>query len=85
MLVTVEIENTANLKRARALLGAGSDSETLEMALEKVIEDYEPVKSMNASGDLPDEYWEELFSQTPILPAGSTSQAVVDERNEDRF
>ncbi len=85
MSVVVEIENTVNLKRARTLLGANSDGETLEMALEKVIEVYEPQTTKSESTELPDEYWEALFSQEPMLPAGSTSQAVIDDRNEARY
>ena len=44
MSMVVEISNTSNLRRARTLLGAKSDGETLELALEKVIEVYEPKK-----------------------------------------
>ena len=65
MSVVVEITNTANLKRAKKLLGAKSDGETLELALEKVIQVYEPAKGL-PHGDLPDEYWDDLFSEPPI-------------------
>lgn len=41
MPVVVEITNQANLKKAKSLLGAESDSETLELALERVIEEFE--------------------------------------------
>ncbi len=85
MSVVVEIINTTNLKRAKTLLGAKSDSETLEMALEKVVEDYYPVEKPTTGNDLPDEYWEDLFSQPLLPPSHSGSQAIIDERNEDRF
>lgn len=83
MSVVVEITNTANLKRAKKLLGAKSDGETLELALEKVIEVYEPVKEETHGGDLPDEYWDDLFSEPPI-PSSLIDKALREER-EDRF
>lgn len=82
MSVTVEISNPANLQRVRTLLGTESDDEAFEMALEKFIEAVEPASEGSQEADLPQEYWEELFSQTPVLPALSASQAVIDDRNE---
>lgn len=84
MSVVVEITNTANLKRAKKLLGAKSDGETLELALEKVIEEYEPQKTREQK-DLPDEFFEELYSEESILADGETVRAVVAEREESRF
>ena len=84
MSIVIEIENVANLDKARAILGAKSNSETLERALEKVIENNEPVETVSESNDLPDSYWEDLFSE-PQLPGNAASQAVIDERNEARY
>ena len=70
MSTVVEISNTSNLRRARTLLGAKSDGETLELALEKVIEVYEPKLRKAEITDLPDEYWDDLFSDPP-LPSGT--------------
>jgi len=45
-----------------------------------VIEVYEPEPHKAEQQELPEEYWEELFSDPP-LPAGTTSQAIIDELN----
>ncbi len=84
MPVVIEIKNSAKLKRARAILGAKSNVETLELALDRVVESEEPKLTKPKKNDLPESFWDDLFSQRPILPAGSTSQAIIDERNEDR-
>ncbi|HMU34081.1 MAG TPA: hypothetical protein PKC89_09475 [Pyrinomonadaceae bacterium] len=84
MPVTVEISNPAKLRRVRSILGAKSDNEAAELALEKVIEDHEPAETKPRSHDLPDEYWDDLFSER-MLPNNAGSQAVIDERNESRF
>ena len=81
MSIVVEIENTASLKKAKSLLGVKSDVETVELALEKVIEYYEPKIRPAENSDLPDEYWDDLFSE-PMLPGGGSSQAIIDERRE---
>ncbi len=83
MSVTVEISNPANLQRVRAILGTNSDSEAVDLALEKIIEENEPVTPPPRAG-LPDEYWDDLFSE-PMVPNNAGSQAIIDERNEDRF
>jgi hypothetical protein len=41
MSVVVEIKNPSNLEKAKDLLGAKTDSETLELALARVIDDFE--------------------------------------------
>ena len=83
MSVTVEITNTANLKRAKALLGTRTDDETLEMALEKVVESHTSVETHQTVADLSDEYWEDLFSD-PAISSNAVINAVRAER-EDRF
>jgi hypothetical protein len=84
MSVTVEISSPANLQRVRDLLGSKTDGEAVDMALEKVIEVYEPpVREEVMGGDLPDEYWDDLFSQ-PKLPSNVVINAFNKER-EDRF
>lgn len=83
MSITVEISNPAILHRVRSLLGTKSNEEAVEIALEKVIEVYEPVEREQVNSDLPEEYWEELFSQ-PQLPSSAVIDAFNKER-EDRF
>lgn len=55
MSVVVTISNPAKLKKAQILLGAKTESETLELALEEVIEKFE-IKSADvaAEEDLPE-------------------------------
>lgn len=79
MSVVVTISNEANLNKARNLLGAKNESETVELALEKVIEEFEskqPVK------DLPEDFFEELFAEDTNLGDGESIQAVIEEREE---
>jgi hypothetical protein len=83
MSVTVEILNPANLQRVRTILGTDSDEEAVEIALEKVIEVYGPVRQESVDDDLPDEYWDELFSM-PMIPSSVIDDALRKER-EDRF
>lgn len=84
MSVTIEISNTTNLRRARTILGARSDAETAELAIEKIIEGSEPKLRKPEITELPDEFWDGLFSQ-PQLPRGTSIKAVLDDRDEARF
>ena len=79
MPVTVEISNPAKLRRVRSILGAKSDNEAAELALEKVIEDHEPAETKPRSHDLPDEYWDDLFS-SPMIPSSVIDAALSKER-----
>lgn len=86
MSVVIEIENPITQK-IKDITGETSDHKAINIALERFVRDYE-VKSENNreqhSSDLPDEYWDELFSQ-PMLPNNAGSQAVIEERDEARF
>jgi hypothetical protein len=83
MSVVIEIKNTAKLKRARAILGAKSNIETLELALDMVVEGDEPDMTKQDNNELPESFWDDLFSQ-PQIPSSVIIKAVEDER-EDRF
>lgn len=83
MSITVEILNPENLKRVRNLLGVTDDAEAVEIALEKTIEALAVDEVNPPSHDLPDEYWDELFSQ-PMLPSSVIDEVIRKER-EDRF
>lgn len=85
MSVTVEISNPANLQRVRSLLNTNSDNEAVDVALERVIEIYELPTIETKSEALPDEFWDDLFSEPPLPREKSLSQAVIEERHEDRF
>ncbi|HQU93001.1 MAG TPA: hypothetical protein PLK77_11925 [Pyrinomonadaceae bacterium] len=89
MSVIVEISNVENLRRLKEILGVNKDSEAIERSMERTIREYEAVQqktdgSDNGDHDLPEEYWEDLFSE-PMLPNNPGSQAVIDERNEARY
>ena len=79
MSVVVTISNEAKLNKARSLLGAKTESETVEIALERVIEEYESKQPVE---DLPEDFFEELFAEETNLADGETVQAVIKEREE---
>jgi hypothetical protein len=85
MSVVVEISNPAKLKKAKDLLGAKSDSETLELALEKVIEEFEPKQSPAPEKKLPDDFFEDLFAEETNLADGESIRAILKEREESNF
>ena len=79
MSVDVTISNEAKLNKARRLLGAKSESETVELALERVIEDFE---RKQPAEDLPEDFFGELFAEETNLADGESVQAVIKERVE---
>lgn len=84
MSLTIELSNPANLIRVKSLTGAMTDEDAVELVLEEYLKDHEPSEEKPVITDLPDEYWDDLFSE-PMLPNNAGSQAVIDERNEARF
>lgn len=82
MSVVVEISNPAKLKKAKDLLGAKTDSETLELALEKVIEEFKIKQSTLPDKDLPDDFFEDLLAEETNLSDGESVWAIVKEREE---
>lgn len=92
MSVTVEISNVQRLKTLRDILGVEENSKAIELSIERTIREYESAQIAGKNehlendfgNDLPDEYWDDLFSE-PMLPNNAGSQAVIDERNEARF
>ena len=87
MSVVVEIENPIT-EKIKDITGETSDEQAIKVALERFVRDYEIKPKQNGtsgqdSHDLPDEYWDELFSQ-PMLPAG-TLERIIREEREDRF
>ncbi len=80
MSVVVTISNQANLKKAKDLLGAKTESETIEIALEKIIEEFETRQSTSLNRDLSDDFFEDLFAEKTNLSDGETIQAIVKER-----
>lgn len=85
MPIVVEISNPAKLKRAKDLLGAKTDSETLDLALEKVIEEFEPEQTRSVNADLPEDFFEDLFADKTNLSDGESVRAVIKEREESDF
>jgi 3'-phosphoadenosine 5'-phosphosulfate sulfotransferase len=87
MSVVVEVENPIT-EKIKDITGETSDLEAIRIALERFVRDYEIKPESNGSSeehssDLPDEYWNELFSQ-PQLPIGTLDRIIREER-EDRF
>jgi len=65
MSVVVTISNPANLKKAQNLLGAKTESETLELALEKVIEEFE---AKNEPSEADEEFETDAHRMNHIAP-----------------
>ncbi len=87
MSVVIEIENPIT-EKIKDITGETSDREAVRIALERFVRDYgiEPKNNGSPerdSSDLPDEFWDELFSQ-PQLPEG-TLERIMREEREDRF
>lgn len=83
MSVMVEIENSKNLSKARAIAGVNSDGKAIEIALEKFVMDHDKLPVKKKKRDLPQSYWDDLFSEPPI-PSNVIIKAFEEER-EDRF
>lgn len=84
MSVTVEFSNPANLIRVKSLTGAKTNEDAVELVLEEYLKEHESAEEKPVTTDLPDEYWDDLFSE-PMLQDNAGSKAVIDERNEARF
>lgn len=82
MAVVVEISNQANLERAKDLLGAKTESETVDLALEIVIKNLEEKPEV---WDLPESFFEDLFEEESNLSEGESIQAVLKEREESHY
>ena len=85
MSVTVEIENPKNLRKVRSIAGVASDGKAIELALEEYVKVRKPKPTKVVKGDLPQSFWDELFAQPQLPRHRSASQAIIDERNEERF
>jgi hypothetical protein len=85
MPVVVEISNPAKLKKAKTLLGAKTDGETLDLALEIVIKELEPKSSASFENELPEDFFSDLFAEKTNLSDGESIQAVIKERKESNF
>lgn len=83
MSIVLDIE-TPKVKKIRDITGADSDIEAIGAALDRFVRDYEPKASAKID-ELPESFWDELFAQPQLPLHRSASQAIIDERNEDRF
>lgn len=82
MSMVVTISDEGKLKKAKDLLKAKSDDETIEIALEIVIREFEEKQKHS---DLPDGFFEDLFAEKTLLSDGESIQAVIKEREESKF
>lgn len=85
MPVIVEITNPAKLKKAKDLLGAKTDNETLELALERVIEEFEPKEPSSSEENLPESFFEDLYADESALTDGESVRAITSKREESDF
>ena len=85
MSVVVTVSNRANLKKAQNLLGAKTESETIDLALKKVIQEFEFQKSTSIDKDLSEDFFEDLLAEKNNLSDGESIQTVVKEREESNF
>jgi hypothetical protein len=81
MSIVVTISNEAKFNKVRNLLGAKTESETVELALERVIEEFEQKQPVE---DLPEDFFEDLFAEETNLSDGESIQAIIKEREESR-
>jgi hypothetical protein len=77
MSTVVTISNEVNLRKIKEFFGAKDENEAVELALEKVIEEFEAKQPVN---DLPDGFFEDLFAEKTNLADGESIQAVTKER-----
>ena len=85
MSVVVEIANQANLKKAKDLLGTKTDTETLELALEIVIKEFDPKSEPVSESDLSDDFFADLYAEETSLRNGESIEAIIREREESNF
>ena len=83
MSIVVEITDQSKLKMAKDLLGAKTESETIEIALELTIEKFS--QKQKSTEDLPEDFFEDLFAEDTNLLNGESIQAVINEREESDF
>ena len=77
MSMVVTIANDANLKKAKSLLNAKTESEAIEIALEIVIRDFE---ERQKHSELPENFFEDLFAEKTKLADGESIHAITNER-----
>lgn len=78
MSVVVEIEQPIT-EKLKDITGETSDNEAIRVALERFVRDYEIKPKKDGSSDLPEEYWDELFSM-PMIPSAVIDDALRKER-----
>ncbi len=82
MSVTVTISNYERLQKVKDLLGAKDENETVEFALERIVEEFEQRTKNN---DLPSDFFEDLYNEESAMRSGASIQAVLQEREESNF
>ena len=81
MPVIVEITNQSKLEKVKKLLGAETEKETVELALDLTIKNFEGKQNPSAD-DLSEDYFDDLFAEETNLSDDETVQAVINEREE---
>ncbi len=80
MFVVVEITNQPKLEKAKTLLGAKTENETIEIALDLTIAKF--ARKQKSIDELSDDFFENLFSEETNLSDRESVQAVINEREE---
>ncbi|CAN5464323.1 hypothetical protein BH20ACI1_BH20ACI1_07870 [soil metagenome] len=80
MSVVVEITNQSKLEKAKTLLGAKTENETIEIALDLTIAKF--ARKQKSNDELPEDFFEDLFLEKRNLSDGESVQAVINEREE---
>jgi hypothetical protein len=80
MSMVVTISNETNLRKTKQFLGAKDESEAVELALEKIVKEFEQNQPVR---DLPEVFFDDLFAEETNLSNGESVQAVIKEREEE--
>lgn len=82
MSMTVTIANEGNLQKLKQFFGAKDENETVEIVIEKTLRE---IEKNQASGDLPDNFFDELFNEETTLSDSESIKKILEEREESRY
>lgn len=77
MSMVITVSDEAKLRKAKDLLKAKSNDETIDLALKIVIREFGG-KQINS--DLPDDFFDDLFAEKTNLSDGESIQTILKER-----
>ena len=80
MSTIVTVSNEANLRKIKQFLGAKDENEAVEIVIERAVKEFE---QKQPAKDLPEEFFDDLFTEETNLFDGESVQAVINEREEE--